>query len=87
MSLVRRKKLEMKLVDIIEESGVAFGTSGARGLVTSLTDRVAYAYSTAFLNYLKENGQTFFKKENETKQLTINQIKEISKNSSLDHAA
>ena len=49
----------MNLETIISESGVAFGTSGARGLVSSLTDTVAYAYSSAFLNYLKGTGQSF----------------------------
>jgi len=32
------------------ESGVTFGTSGARGLVSALTDAVCQAYTTAFLN-------------------------------------
>lgn len=32
------------------ESGVAFGTSGARGLVSALTEAVCQAYTTAFLN-------------------------------------
>lgn len=31
-------------------SGVVFGTSGARGLVTAFTDPVCQAYATAFLN-------------------------------------
>lgn len=31
-------------------SGVVFGTSGARGLVTALTDSVCQAYTTAFLS-------------------------------------
>ncbi|UFM66960.1 phosphomannomutase (plasmid) [Paracoccus sp. MA] len=43
--------------DLIEESGVAFGTSGARGLVTAMTDRVAYGYTQGFLRYLREIGE------------------------------
>lgn len=35
---------------VAAESGVVFGTSGARGLVTSLTDAVCQAYTTSFLN-------------------------------------
>ena len=34
-------------------SGVAFGTSGARGLATAMTDRVCYAYTKGFLQYLE----------------------------------
>lgn len=35
--------------DVIDSSGVSFGTSGARGLVTKMTDEVCYAYTAAFL--------------------------------------
>lgn len=35
----------------------AFGTSGLRGLVTSLTDYVVYNHVTAFLHYLSEIGE------------------------------
>lgn len=34
-------------------SGVAFGTSGARGLATAMTDLVCYAYTRGFLQYLE----------------------------------
>ncbi|MDQ6993042.1 MAG: phosphomannomutase [Mariprofundus sp.] len=37
---------------LMEQSGVKFGTSGARGLAIDMTDRVCYAYTKAFLNYL-----------------------------------
>jgi phosphomannomutase len=40
----------------METSGVRFGTSGARGQVTDLTDRVAWAYTTGFLQYLRRKG-------------------------------
>lgn len=39
----------MKLSEISQQSGVAFGTSGARGLVESMDDRVCGAYTQAFL--------------------------------------
>lgn len=37
---------------IMADSGVAFGTSGARGLVSQMTDEVCAAYTLAFLNGL-----------------------------------
>lgn len=43
--------------DLMAESGVAFGTSGARGLVTAMTDRVCYGYTHGFLSYLAEIGE------------------------------
>ena len=38
-------------------SGVAFGTSGARGLATAMTDQVCYAYTKGFLQYLEGVGE------------------------------
>ena len=38
-------------------SGVAFGTSGARGLATAMTDCVCYAYTRGFLQYLESIGE------------------------------
>lgn len=43
--------------EIMERTGVRFGTSGARGLATQLTDFVAYAYARGFLQYLRELGE------------------------------
>lgn len=43
--------------DVMRESGVAFGTSGARGLVAAMTDRVCYAYTRGFLQYMAEEGE------------------------------
>ena len=37
------------LEDIVKDSRVRFGTSGARGLVSDMTDRVCWAYTMAFL--------------------------------------
>lgn len=42
---------------LMQSSGVGFGTSGARGLVTAITDRVCYAYTVGFLQYLNSTGQ------------------------------
>lgn len=38
------------------ESGVKFGTSGARGLAEDMTDWVCYAYTRGFLGYLRDSG-------------------------------
>ncbi|MBX9884213.1 MAG: phosphomannomutase [Novosphingobium sp.] len=43
--------------DLMLESGVAFGTSGARGTVLAMTDRVCYGYTRGFLAYLAELGE------------------------------
>jgi phosphomannomutase len=41
------------VADLMARSGVAFGTSGARGLVTAMTDSVCFAYTCAFLQHLE----------------------------------
>lgn len=43
--------------ELMAESGVAFGTSGARGMVTAMTDRVCYGYTRGFLAYLATLGE------------------------------
>ncbi|AJR22769.1 phosphomannomutase [Sphingobium sp. YBL2] len=47
----------VSIADLMTQSGVAFGTSGARGLVTAMTDRVCFAYTCAFLQHLANIGQ------------------------------
>lgn len=42
----------MKIADWMASSGVAFGTSGARGLVSSMTDSLCFAYTVGYLKYL-----------------------------------
>jgi len=42
----------MRIGDLMAESGVKFGTSGARGRVDDMTDAVCYAYAKGFLQYL-----------------------------------
>jgi len=46
----------MLIGDLMVESGVKFGTSGARGLADDMTDRVCYAYTLGFLQYLVSCG-------------------------------
>lgn len=47
---------EIRLSEIAEKSQVRFGTSGARGLVTDMTDEVCYAYTSAFLAHILDAG-------------------------------
>jgi phosphomannomutase len=47
----------LKIDDLMSESGVKFGTSGARGRVLDMTDRVCYAYTLGFVGYLQQKGQ------------------------------
>ncbi len=42
--------------DLMRESGVGFGTSGARGLAEDMTDAVCYAYTRGFLQYLRDSA-------------------------------
>lgn len=46
----------MLIGDLMARSGVKFGTSGARGLVDDMTDRVCYAYTLGFLQHLAGCG-------------------------------
>ena len=39
----------------MDTSGVAFGTSGARGLASNMTDEICYAYTLGFLQHLCDN--------------------------------
>ncbi len=42
------------LQTVMQQSGVAFGTSGARGLVASMTDEVCAAYTQAFIKTVQQ---------------------------------
>ena len=42
----------IRVDELMESSGVKFGTSGARGLADAMTDEVCYVYTVAFLQYL-----------------------------------
>jgi phosphomannomutase len=43
--------------ELMTSSGVAFGTSGVRGLATAMTDEVCFLYTMAFLDHLEELGE------------------------------
>lgn len=45
-------KQQISVSELMKQSGVAFGTSGARGLVSAMTDRVCYGYAMGFLRHL-----------------------------------
>jgi len=49
--------MQIKINDLMQQSGVKFGTSGARGLALEMTDQVCYIYSKGFLQYLEESGE------------------------------
>lgn len=44
----------LTIAKLMELSGVKFGTSGARGRVTEMTDQVCYAYTCGFLQALQQ---------------------------------
>lgn len=44
--------MRVSIQDMMDRSGVRFGTSGARGLVAAMTDAVCYAYTAGFLQYV-----------------------------------
>lgn len=48
---------DLTVAQLMAECGVQFGTSGARGLVSAMTDRVCHGYTQGFLRYLAELGE------------------------------
>jgi len=48
-----------KISQLMQESGVNFGTSGARGLVSAMTDHVCFTYTVGFLEYLRTQNEFF----------------------------
>jgi len=50
------KSTLVRITDLMEASKVKFGTSGARGLVTDMTDEVCYCYTIAFIQHLESIG-------------------------------
>ena len=48
----------LTLQDLAIQSGVAFGTSGARGKVVDMTPGLCHAYTTAFLNAVVPKATT-----------------------------
>eukprot|EP01030_Chromulinospumella_sphaerica_P022425 gene22425-22404_t len=48
----------LTLKDMATQSGVTFGTSGARGKVADMTPDLCYAYTTAFINAVVPQAKT-----------------------------
>lgn len=48
--------MKIQIDELMHQSGVKFGTSGARGLVSAMSDPVCYAYTCGFLQYLEDAG-------------------------------
>ncbi len=46
------KRDKISISSLMDTSGVAFGTSGARGLVSNMTDEVCFAYTLGFLQHI-----------------------------------
>ena len=44
---------QQQMLAVMQESGVGFGTSGARGLVSAMTDEVCAAYTHAFIQAMQ----------------------------------
>jgi phosphomannomutase len=49
--------MQFTIHELMSTSGVAFGTSGARGLAAAMTDLVCYAYTKGFLQHLESIGE------------------------------
>ena len=49
--------MQKQIKELMASTGVAFGTSGARGLADEMTDLVCYAYTKGFLQYLESVGE------------------------------
>ncbi|MGB2833331.1 MAG: phosphomannomutase [Methylotenera sp.] len=45
--------MNISIQNLMQSSGVCFGTSGVRGLVTEITDEIGFAYTSAFLQVAK----------------------------------
>lgn len=48
--------MAIKIENLMGQSGVVFGTSGVRGLVSDMTDKVCFAYVCAFLQYVSQQN-------------------------------
>ncbi|MFE8730619.1 hypothetical protein ACFX56_26765, partial [Aeromonas hydrophila] len=55
---VSGKKIMRNSKDIITQSGISFGTSGARGLVIDFTPDVCAAFTHAFVAVLRQEFST-----------------------------
>lgn len=49
--------LPVNIGDLMVQSGVAFGTCGARGRVVAMTDAVCFAYAAGFPQHMASRGE------------------------------
>ena len=49
--------MNIKIIDLMAQSGIKFGTSGVRGFSDHMTDFICYAYTRGFLQYLQKSGK------------------------------
>ncbi|MDQ6952331.1 MAG: phosphomannomutase [Mariprofundaceae bacterium] len=49
---MQKHTIKLNIAELMQSSGVKFGTSGARGLASDMRNDVCYAYTLAFLQYL-----------------------------------
>jgi phosphomannomutase len=47
----------VSIEDLMASSNVRFGTSGARGLASDMTDRVCYTFTAGFIQHLEAAGE------------------------------
>lgn len=48
--------MNIKIETLMSQSGVVFGTSGVRGLVSDMTDKVCFAYVSGFLQHVSQQN-------------------------------
>ena len=53
---MKQPERTMAIRDVMNDSGVRFGTSGARGLVEDMTGSGCFAYAAAFLQAIGATG-------------------------------
>jgi phosphomannomutase len=55
--MTNKSAAALQINELMEKSAVKFGTSGARGLVSDMTDRICYAYTLGFLQHIEKLGE------------------------------
>ncbi|MDQ6995822.1 MAG: phosphomannomutase, partial [Mariprofundaceae bacterium] len=53
---MQKNTINLNIAELMQTSGVKFGTSGARGLASDMRNHVCYAYTLAFLHYLLDEA-------------------------------
>jgi len=61
----------MSIQEVLKNSGIAFGTSGARGLVEDFSDDVCAAFTAAFLQVMDKKSQVQLARKIHKKRRTL----------------